>query len=148
MQRFVSIGKAVFALTLLLCVGACATSGARFADMNQGLPAPSAGNGRIFIYRTTLWGLAVQPSVTLDGEEIGDAVPRGFFYVDRPAGTYRISTSSEPEGTLSLPLEAGQTRYVRLGISIGFFSVGQVYPELVASEEGESDIAGCRYIGK
>jgi hypothetical protein len=48
---------------------------------------------------------------------------------------------------LSLTLDAGQTRYVRLNISMGFF-VGHVYPELVNLDVGQKEIHDCRYIGK
>lgn len=55
-------------------------------------------------------------------------------------------TSTEVDRSLSLTLEAGQTRYVRLGISFGFF-VGHVYPELVDTSVGEEEIKELSYTG-
>jgi hypothetical protein len=107
---------------------------------------PAEGQGRIFIYRTIVLGAAVQPSVKVNDAVVGSAVPKGFFYVDRPAGNYTISTETEVERTLSLTLAPGQVRYVRLSISIGFF-VGHVYPELVDDAEAKEDIAGCHLTG-
>ncbi len=92
-------------------------------------------------------GAALQPEVKLNGEVVGKAVPNGFFYVDQEPGNYKIATSTEVDRHLSLALEKGQTRYVRLNISMGFF-VGHVYPELVENEDGEKEIQQCSYTGQ
>jgi hypothetical protein len=140
------MGRPVIAGLLALLLAACA-SGPQFSQMQGSLPALSADNGRIFVYRSTVLGAAIQPSVKINGDVVGSAVPRGFFYVDRPPGDYEITTITEVTRTLSLHLEAGQTRYVRLGISIGFF-VGHVYPELVDDAAGAAEIQELHYIGK
>jgi hypothetical protein len=114
--------------------------------MQSSLPALTSDNGRIFVYRSTVLGAAIQPSVKINGDVVGSAVPQGFFYVDRPPGDYEITTITEVTRTLSLHLDAGQTRYVRLGISMGFF-VGHVYPELVDDAVGAAEIQELHYIG-
>lgn len=134
------------AAALALALSACAT-GATFSDMQSKIPPLGADNGRIYIYRTALIGAAIQPSVKVNGETVGDAVPDGFLYVDRPAGDYKISTSTEVERDLSLSLAPGQTRYVRLAMSMGFFA-GHVSPELVDDAEGQRDISALHYAGK
>ncbi|HXP74156.1 MAG TPA: DUF2846 domain-containing protein [Stellaceae bacterium] len=138
--------RPVIAGILLLLLAACA-SGPQFSQMQSSLPALSADNCRIFVYRSTVLGAAIQPSVKINGDVVGSAVPRGFFYVDRPPGDYEITTITEVTRTLSLHLDAGQTRYVRLGISMGFF-VGHVYPELVDDAAGSAEIQELHYIGK
>jgi hypothetical protein len=136
----------------LLFIASCAAlmtgcaSGPRFNDVKATFPAVGPDAGRIYFYRDSVAGAAVQPSVKLNDEEVGMAKPRGFFYVDRPPGTYEVSTTTEVKRSLSLTLDKGQTRYVRFNIAIGFF-VGHVYPELVENEVGEKEIAGCKYIG-
>jgi hypothetical protein len=92
-------------------------------------------------------GAAVQPEVKLNGEVIGKAVPKGFVYLDKAPATYEIMTSTEVDRKLSLTLDKGQVRYVRLDISMGFF-VGHVYPELVDSDVGEKEIQDCRCLNK
>jgi hypothetical protein len=67
--------------------------------------------------------------------------------VDRPAGTYKISTATEVDRIVSLTLEAGQVRYVRLEPSFGFF-VGHISPELVDEQQGQKEIKNCHYTGK
>lgn len=134
-------------ITLSFVLFGCATSGPKFAEMKSSIARLSSDSGRIYIYRKTAFGAAIQPKVLINGEEVGQAVPNGFFFVDRPAGNYEIVTSTEVKRKLSLTLDNGQTRYVRLNVSMGFF-VGHVYPELVDNEVGESEIQKLRYIGK
>ena len=138
-------------LALVLLAGAvaflpgCAT-GPKFADAKALIPPLAAENGRIYFYRTSTLGAAVQPSVKLNGTQIGTAKPKGFFYADRPTGNYHVDTTTEVKRRLSLTLEPGQTRYVRLNISMGFW-VGHVFPELVEPQVGEKEIAGCKFTG-
>lgn len=134
-------------LVLLLSFGltGCAAKGLKFSEFSSQMPDLSPEMGRIYFYRVTVMGAAVQPSVKINDEVIGKAVPKGFFYVDKEPGNYEIMTSTEVKRKLSLTLDAGQTRYVRLGISIGFF-VGHVYPELVDSDVGAEEIQKCKHI--
>jgi hypothetical protein len=140
-----------FKLLLVVIVSfalfSCATSGPKFSEMQSSFPELTIGKGRIYLYRVVVMGAAVQPKVYINGEEVGKAVPKGFFYVDREPGNYEIATSTEVKRKLSLTLDENQIRYVRLNISFGFF-VGHVFPELVENEVGESEIQNCRYIGK
>lgn len=132
-------------LALPAMLAACATSGQTMTEMQSSMPPVPQGDGRIFIYRTAVVGMAVQPSVRVNDQVVGSAVPHGFTYVDRPAGDYKITTETEVTRTLSLTLAPGQVRYVRLGISMGFM-VGHVYPELVEDSEGQSDLTNCHYV--
>jgi hypothetical protein len=106
-----------------------------------------ADAGRIYFYRTAVMGAAIQPDVKVNGQAVGSAKPQGFFYIDRPAGEYKIETSTEVTRTLSLVLEKGQARYVRLNISLGFFA-GHVFPELVEDAVGTKEIADCKLTKK
>jgi hypothetical protein len=128
-----------------VALSGCAT-GPKFGDINSTLPQLKSDSGRIYIYRTAILGAAIQPDVKLDGQVVGSAKPKGFFYVDCAPGGHQISSSTEVTRTLSLTLDAGQVRYVRLNISMGFL-VGHVYPELVEPDQGKDDLAGCSYIG-
>ncbi len=134
-------------LAMILIVAGCATSGPKYLEMVPNMTKLSPDMGRIYIYRTTVLGAAIQPDVKVNGEVVGSAVPNGFFYVDRSSGTYEIMTSTEVDRKLTLTLDKGEARFVRLNISMGFF-VGHVYPELVEPLTGEKEIEDCRYIGK
>jgi len=121
-------------------------SGPKYAQVRNTIPTLNPEQGRIFIYRTTAFGAAVQPAVMLDGAKVGGSAPKGFFYVDRSPGDYQISTSTEVKRTLSLTLDKAQTRYVRLNMAWGFF-VGHCYPELVEPDEGEKQLQKCHFTG-
>lgn len=142
-----AITKFFLFLIVAFLLGGCATTGPKFAEYAPSISHLSPDTGRIYLYRTSVLGFAIQPEVKLNGEVIGKAVPKGFFYVDKKTGNYEIMTSTEVKRKLSLTLDEGQTRYVRLNISMGFF-VGHVYPELVESQVGEKEIQNCRYIGQ
>lgn len=130
---------------LVLLLTACA-SGPKYSEVASGFPALDPEQGRIYIYRPSSFGAAVRPNVTLNGAVVGEAISYGFFYVDRAPGDYTLMTSTEVDRSLSLTLQAGQTRYVRLGISFGFV-VGHVYPELVDNTVGAEEIRKLSYTG-
>ena len=137
----------LFAITIgIFMLAGCAT-GPKYTEMAGALPALKTEHGRIYIYRTTVLGAAIQPDVRLNDRVVGKAKPNGFFYVDVTPGDYRIATTTEVERQLSLVVEPGMTRYVRLDISIGFV-VGHVYPQLVDNVVGEAEIKQCSYIGQ
>ena len=147
MNRTIRFIQPAFACVLLILLSACASSGPTFSEMQNSVMAPSGNMGRIYVYRTSILGAAIQPSVKLDGVTVGDAVPRGYFYIDKPAGSYKISTETEVDRAVSLTLEAGQTRYVRLDPTFGFV-VGHISPILVEAGQGQSEIKDCHYTGK
>lgn len=129
-----------------LLLASCAT-GPKYMEMESGFTTLDPLQGRIYIYRPSAMGAAIRPKVKLNGEVVGEAISNGFFFIDRAPGEYTIMTTTEVDRSLSLTLEAGQTRYVRLGISIGFF-VGHVYPELVETSVGEEEIKELSYTGE
>ena len=140
-------------ITRRLAVVACAAllaacaSGPKHAEVQSSIPALKATEGRLYVYRSSsMLGAAIQPNV-VNGKVAGESKPGGFFFVDLPAGTVEVSTSTEVEKKLTLTLDAGQTRYVRTTIGFGLM-VGRVYPELVDNAQGAKEIAETSYIGK
>ena len=128
----------------LIFFASCA-SRVPFIELNPSLTPENPGSGRVFFYRPSAAGAAVQPQIMLNGESIGKAISHGFFYLDLPPGDYEVVTSTEVKRKLSFVLDKGQTRYVRLNIAIGFF-VGHVYGELVDENEAIKQIEKCKYI--
>jgi len=135
-----------FVVVAAFLLAGCAT-GPKYGEIAPSFGKLSPDKARIYVYRASALGAAVQPQVKLNGETIGTAVSQGFFYVDRAPGHYEMMTSTEVDRKLSLTLDKGQTRYVRLNISLGFF-VGHVYPELVEPDVGQKEIQECSYIGQ
>lgn len=134
------------ALVVVVGVSGCA-SGPGYREYSEQIPEVSQGEGRIFLYRAAAVGAAVQPKVRVNGEEVGKATPGGFFYIDRPTGSYEISTSTEAKRSLSLELDSGEERYVRLEMKLGFF-VGHVKPVLVERSVGMDEIQKLKYTGE
>jgi hypothetical protein len=109
-------------------------------------PPPLApGDGRLCFYRETWHALSVQPEVTVSGVVVGTAIPNAWFCVDRKAGTYEISTVSEPDRKFSLTLASGETRYASLEFTVTWFLVAHINPVLVDNVTGEKGIAGLHY---
>jgi hypothetical protein len=132
-------------LATSLLFSGCAT-GPKFTEVKNTLPPLAADKGRIFFFRPSTMGAAIQPDVKLNGEVVGTAKSKGAFYVDRPAGEFSVETSTEVTRKLSLTLDKGQIRYVQLKISMGFM-VGHVYPDLVDAAVGEAELAKCKFTG-
>lgn len=129
----------------VLLVSGCA-SGPGYAQMSASIPPVPANKGRLYFYRSSVVGAAVQPAVRLDGKEVGTAKSKGFFYIDADPGSHFVETTTEVSRRLTLTLETGQTRYVKLSISMGF-AVGHVYPELVDDAVGKKGVEECKYTG-
>ena len=130
---------------LSIVITGCA-SGVKFAEMQSSLPELKPDSGRIYFYRTAVIGAAIQPNVFLNDEKVGKAVPQGFFYLDKEPGEYKARASTEVKRTVSFTLDPGQTRYIRLDVSIGLF-VGHVSPVLVEEEKAKRDLLKCKYTG-
>ncbi len=130
---------------IAILIAGCA-SGPMFSEMQSSIPKLNSDTGRIYIYRNG-GPLGAQPKIVINGEEVGRAVPKGFLYVDRPAGNYEIVTTTEVKRKLSLALDKGQTRYVRIKFTIGFL-LAHAKPELVENEVGETEIQKLKYIVK
>ncbi|MBF0309001.1 MAG: DUF2846 domain-containing protein [Magnetococcales bacterium] len=131
---------------ILLVLSGCA-SGPKYTEMLSRIPELSQDNGRIYLYRSTTFGAALQPTIKINNNIVGESIARGFVYVDRPAGTYLVETSTEDDGRISVNLEKGRTKYVRLGVGFGLL-VGRVYPELVDEKLGASEIMDLSYTGR
>lgn len=130
----------------LVAVAACA-SGQKYADVESRIPPHPPQKGRVFFYRSgSAFGSGVQPKIRLDGKEVGSSLAGGFFFVDLAPGNYTVSCSTEAKLALSFTLQAGEVRYVRTTVSMGFF-VGHVQPELVDPQKAKAEIAKCKYTG-
>ena len=139
--------KKFFHIVTLVCMGgfysACA-SGPGFLEVNPSLVSDQPGMGRIFFYMPTSMGAAFQPDVLLNDEKVGRAKSLGYFYVDRPPGDYKVFARTDPDRAISFTLDKGQTRFIRLSISMGF--AGKVFGEVVDESVGLSEIKKCKSI--
>ena len=139
-----SLLKNLLAVSMIAFLSGCA-SGVAFTDMNPSAQPVDPEQGRIYFYRPSVLGAAVKPKIKLNNVEIAVSTARGFTFVDRSAGDYVVETSTEVDRRLSFVLQAGETRYVRQSINMGFL-VGHVYPELVEAAEALEDLKCCKWV--
>jgi hypothetical protein len=127
---------------------ASASDATTFAVLHASEPLIPAGQGRFYFYREGgLMGVALQPSVMIDGVSAGArAKPGDYFYVDRPAGTYEISTETEKKEAVSATIAAGQSMYVRFDVSMGLF-VGHISPSIIDPQQALNEIRDCDFHG-
>lgn len=141
-----------FYRTLLLAGGAallaagCA-SGPQYKDVASSIPTLSPDDGRIYFFRSDSFaGAMLQPEIKLNDKVVGHSKAGGFFYVDEPAGSYTVATSTEVTRTVTFDLKAGETKYVRTAVSMGVL-VGHITPTIDYPENAQSEIQTLKYIG-
>jgi hypothetical protein len=108
LEVIVKIRLIMLTVPLLFGVLSGCATGPKYTEVASSFDALEPGKGRIFIYRPSSFGAAVQPDVRLNGEVVGKAKPLGFFFVDRAPGEYEIVTSTEVERSLSDTLIASR----------------------------------------
>jgi hypothetical protein len=137
---------AIGIITLAITLGGCA-SGIKHKDMEASIPTLQTDEGRIYFMRSaSMFGAALQPSIRLDGIEVGTSKPGGFFYVDSRPGNHEVMCATEVEKKLTFTLDKGEIKYVRTSIGLGVIA-GRVTPELVSREEAQKELPELSYTG-
>jgi hypothetical protein len=140
--------KFLFAVLVLVAAPISAALGAdaTYAALHAGEPALATDSGRIYLYReSSMMGAVVQPDVYINGEKTWVAKNGDYYYVDRPAGSYEVSTSTDDkDDAVTLPLAAGQSAYVRIHIEMGLF-MGHGQPSIMLPEKAADGIKDCDY---
>lgn len=132
-------------LGVLMLVG-CGATGPRYSEIESKLPPLAQEQGRIFFYRSSAFGAAVQPEVRLNGQLVGLSQPNSFFFVDRPAGEYKASAKTESEATLNVKVQPMAVSYVAMGIGFGIM-VGRPTFSMVTESQAKSELPGLAYGG-
>ncbi|WP_439589389.1 DUF2846 domain-containing protein [Hydrogenophaga sp.] len=133
-------------LAAVVVLTGCAATGPRYAEVESNFPNLRPGYGRVLVYRLGGAGAAVQPEIKLNEELIGKAQPEGFFFVDRAAGRYTLTSSTEVRTTAELELTEGATVYVQFGISLGLF-VGHPRLTIQSPATAVPQLGGLAYTG-
>lgn len=133
-------------LVLLATVVSGCASGPKYSEIKNSIPALDPEQGRIFFYRPSAIGAAIQPNILVNGSVVGEMVPLGFFYVDRSPGNYVVTARTESEATLQLTLQPSQTQYVKGSISLGIL-VGRPNLSLVDQTNALIEMQDLGYAG-
>ena len=115
------------------------SSGPKFSDYRPTVSHPAEGNGRIWFYRPSALGAAIQPSVKLDDQVVGSAVPHGFFHVETLPGKHTVSCTTEWTHKTSINVTTNVDSYVRLNMAMGLF-VGHVIPNEVPEAKATNEM--------
>lgn len=137
------IGTVLLAV-LAACLFGCSASGPRFSEMAQAMPSLGDNEGRIYFYRDSIMGAALQPEVSVNGQVVGKSQPNSFFYIDRTAGSYRATARTEAEATIDIVLRPKQTAYVKMSIGFGLL-VGRPAFERMPETEARREIPNLAY---
>jgi hypothetical protein len=133
-------------ICFVTAITGCA-SGVKYKDMASSIPPVAPDKGRIFFYRTrSMVGAAVQPSIVLDGEKVGNSQPGGFFYVDKAPGVHEIKVATEAEKTRSLNLALQEIKYVKTSLDFGFI-VGRPVIDVMDPQNAVEDLPDLGYTG-
>jgi len=132
----------------------CTTTGPAYKTVVDSCPPLAADAGRIFIYRDAVFNPSKMPAILLSGEQVGLARAQGFFYVDRPAGDYKVAISGENSPPASFTLSPGQTLYVRINVHSNFgidphsnLVMNHLYPGVVDATIAQRELVSCKYTG-
>lgn len=140
--------KALHALALIASAAAlasCAT-GRNFSEISNTIPKLKPGYGRVYFARPDYIALAIQPQIHLNNDVVGKSQAGGFFYVDRPAGDYTVSLTTETTNSVAFHLAGGETKYIKTAPGLGFF-VAHIVPTIEYPEQGQSDVRNLKYTG-
>jgi hypothetical protein len=136
MIRRIALAATVLAGAFL---AGCA-SGPKFSEVSSSIPSIPAAEGRIYFFRSSsMMGAALQPDVRLNGEVVGTSKPGGFFYVDRPAGSYTAAASTDKDKAATFTLAVGETKYLRTSPTFGVL-VGGIAVELADPQKAQAEI--------
>jgi hypothetical protein len=141
-----SFTKLLAAAAMGVALAGCAT-GPKFQEVQSRMAPLKADEGRVVFFRSnSLVGAAIQPEIKLNGDIVGASKPGGFFWADRPAGNYSVTSATEVERSLSLSLAPGETKYVRSSITFGLV-VRRVQLELETPEKARAELPELTYTG-
>lgn len=133
-------------ISLVMALSGCA-SGIKHKDMVTSIPTLQSDQGRIYFLRSaSMVGAAIQPSIKLDGKEVGESKPGGFFFIDSKPGNHEVMCSTELDKKLTFTLDKGEVKYVKTSVGFGLL-VGRVIPELVSQEEAKKVLPDLSYTG-
>ncbi|MGD0145059.1 MAG: DUF2846 domain-containing protein [Rhizomicrobium sp.] len=144
MFRILAIAVAICALVPL---NAAYARGPSFGFHQEDEPAVRKDLARIYFYRPrSMFGGTVQPYVLVDGYNVGVSRTGGYFYYDVAPGTHVVNAPTEVDEPISVTVTAGQTIFVRFHADFGVVE-GHMIPELVTTEQGQSEIRACDFDG-
>lgn len=134
-----------FVSVLAVAISGCAT-GPKISESGAFKQSVPNGKAQIIVYRDQLLGVAIQPAVNFNGQEVGRCIPNGAFNLFVSPGSHELSATTETTTTIRINAIANRTAYVKCSISFGVF-VGRPSWELMPPNIGASEIQSLSFTG-
>ena len=133
----------------LMITAALATALGGCASVSMGEPAqdaarkqftaPPPDKAAIYVYRNEMIGTAVKMDVSIDGQPIGQTVPKTYLYAEVSPGRHTITSSAENTDTVEVNLRPGALAYIWQEIKMGLLSArNQLH--VVSEPEGQRGV--------
>ncbi len=132
---------------LAALVAGCASSGPLGSEvLTTGSLKPDTA--RVVIYRTSAFGLAIQPDYLIDGTKVGASQPNGFVVCNLAPGRHEVSVANASlnvnifggSDKATLDLRPGTTTYLHAQPQVGL-TIGLVTLSEVTASQGAADTA-------
>ncbi|KNY10355.1 MAG: DUF2846 domain-containing protein [Achromobacter sp.] len=141
--------KGVVAVAVAVWLAGCA--GPKFDAVQGRLPPIAEGKGRIYFYQPQpVNAAASQQKLRVNDVVVGRNKPGSFFFIDRPAGAYRVTSVRRSDDGVNVMLAPGQTQYVRLMAEAygGTGAAAKLSMQVVdAPEAAKNEMQDLRYWG-
>lgn len=134
------------ALVPLILAGCASSSGPTGSEIMNGSLKPNLA--RLVIYRSSSFGLALQPDVVVDGKRVAKSEAQGFIACTLPPGRHQVQIDNAVKGQhfgsgtegATVDLLAGSTTYVRSEPKFGVL-MGEIILHPMAEKQGRDEVA-------
>jgi hypothetical protein len=138
-------------LAAAMVLAGCETTGQKGSELLALRAKP--GTARLVIYRTSAFGLLIQPEYLVDGRKSGSSQPGAFIMCDLAPGSHAVSVANIPialpltsdPDNIKITLRAGTTTYLRADPQMGLVT-GAITLTQVAENQGRNDTANLSRI--
>ena len=138
-----------FSVSLLLAIAACAN--VPLADPQQDAEAkrfeqPARNNGALYVYRSSLMGLARPIDVSIAGGVSAELASNTYLRLEGPPGPVDLACKvGDKQGGQQITIEPGRTRYVEVSMKVGLTLPGCDITE-VSPDQGQAAVRSARRV--
>jgi hypothetical protein len=119
----------------------CTAKGPQFSSFEK----PKEGNSKVYIYRTSLFGGAINPDIfqkNLDTNEsllLGEVKSMGYISTEIKPGNYEFWAKTEAKNEVLISAKANETYCIEHYITMGFF-IGHPQFKIIPIDKCEREI--------
>lgn len=138
----------VMSLPLLLLLAGCGASPSapQQADLEaKQFPPPAPDRGALYVYRSSWYGAAKALDIGVVGGATAQLAPNTFIRVEGPPGPVEVGCKvGDKSGTGQVQVTDGQTRFVEVSMTIGWWTPGCEVAEVPPDQGRAAVLAGRR----